>query len=80
MENPRDIKLIDFGIAKIYKSQEKMMTPVGTYYKRAPEISEKIIYGKEIDIWSCGLILAEMLSFIPITSKKYYIFKNNKIN
>lgn len=34
-----DIKLIDFGVAKIFKKKESnMMTPTGNFRYRAPEV------------------------------------------
>lgn len=52
-----EIKLIDFGVAKIFgKQSTEMMTPTGHPEYRAPEIGEKMFYDEKIDIYGIGLI------------------------
>lgn len=57
------IKIIDFGLAKDFGSMEEnifttthMMTPLGNYDFRAPEL-KKGVYNEKVDIWSAGIIL-----------------------
>lgn len=60
-----DLKICDFGLARVKDSQ--MTGYVATRYYRAPEIMltwQK--YDVEVDIWSVGCILAEMLSGKPL--------------
>lgn len=55
------IKLTDFGLAKILKDNEKAFTICGTYKYIAPEILLNRGYKKEVDWWSLGCVLFQML-------------------
>lgn len=60
-----DLKICDFGLARVKDAQ--MTGYVSTRYYRAPEIMltwQK--YDVEVDIWSAGCILAEMLLGKPL--------------
>ena len=65
-----DVKICDFGLARIVDADES--TPyytsyVATRWYRAPEIIlEKGRYSKAIDVWSAGCILAEILGRTPL--------------
>ncbi|KAG2414454.1 mitogen-activated protein kinase sty1 [Aspergillus terreus] len=67
-----DLKICDFGLARV---QEPRMTGyVSTRYYRAPEIMLTWQrYGVEVDIWSAGCILAEMLRGVPLFPGKDHI-------
>ena len=57
-----EIKLIDFGCAKIFsKSKKNFEDTVGTLLYCSPEVL-KNYYSKECDIWSCGVIMYALLS------------------
>ena len=60
-----DLKICDFGLARL---QDPQMTGyVSTRYYRAPEIMltwQK--YDTEVDLWSVGCILAEMIEGKPL--------------
>ncbi len=56
-ENPNEdsnIKVSDFGLSKVIDS--KLMIPCGTPGYVAPEVLTQKPYGKEVDIWSIGVI------------------------
>jgi len=55
------IKLIDFGMSKIYNDKEEMNEYVGTAYYISPEVLEGK-YDEKCDIWSAGVILYLLLS------------------
>lgn len=56
------VKLIDFGIAKkLTKERPKTFTMVGTPHYMAPEIMRGKGYSTEVDVWSLGVILYELV-------------------
>jgi len=53
-----DIKLADFGIARILAStREKASTFIGTPYYLAPELVDSKPYAVAVDIWSLGVLI-----------------------
>jgi calcium-dependent protein kinase len=61
------IKLIDFGAANFYSSDEKegkLTLKVGTPYYIAPEVIKKN-YDNKCDLWSCGVIMYILLCGYP---------------
>ncbi|XP_029282157.1 LOW QUALITY PROTEIN: serine/threonine-protein kinase PAK 6-like [Cottoperca gobio] len=72
------ITLSDFGFcAQISKDVQKRKSLVGTPYWMAPEVISKTPYGTEVDIWSLGIMVVEMVdgeppyfSDTPITAMK----------
>ena len=61
MDKYGHIKLTDFGLARILKDNEKAFTICGTYKYIAPEILLNRGYKKEVDWWSLGCVLFQML-------------------
>eukprot|EP00298_Acanthocystis_sp_HF-20_P011592 c19464_g2_i1.p1 GENE.c19464_g2_i1~~c19464_g2_i1.p1 ORF type:complete len:323 (+),score=114.45 c19464_g2_i1:14-982(+) len=61
------IKLIDFGCSAKIDPNVPMTAVLGTPVFVAPEILRKLErgYGKEVDIWSCGVIMYVMLCGFP---------------
>ena len=51
-----DIKIIDFGTARIFDKNRKPQSIVGSSYYIAPEVLRQK-YNKECDLWSVGVIL-----------------------
>ncbi|KAI0977728.1 hypothetical protein GJ496_007355 [Pomphorhynchus laevis] len=70
LNNKGQIKLADFGLARLYCSgnrQRPYTNKVITLWYRPPELllgEER--YGPYVDIWSCGCILAEFFTRKPI--------------
>lgn len=58
------IKVIDFGMSKIFHSKENMSERVGTAYYISPEVI-KGVYDEKCDIWSAGVILYVLLCGYP---------------
>lgn len=56
------VKIMDFGLSKIMGPQERVADGFGTLSFVAPEVLIRQPYGKQIDIWSLGVILYFMLS------------------
>jgi serine/threonine protein kinase len=61
MDKYGHIKLTDFGLAKILKDNEKAFTICGTFKYIAPEILLNRGYKKEVDWWSLGCVIFQML-------------------
>lgn len=70
MNNKGQIKLADFGLARLYNADDKTRpytNKVITLWYRPPELllgEER--YGPPIDVWSCGCILGELFTKKPI--------------
>jgi serine/threonine-protein kinase Chk2 len=73
IEDGIKVKISDFGLAKIVGEREMMTTLCGTPLYVAPEIIRGTFdsqykekgYGKEVDVWSLGVILYVLLSGVP---------------
>ncbi|XP_071324018.1 cyclin-dependent kinase 12 isoform X1 [Trachinotus anak] len=69
LNNRGQIKLADFGLARLYNSEESRpyTNKVITLWYRPPELllgEER--YSPAIDVWSCGCILGELFKKKPI--------------
>jgi len=62
-----EVKMADFGSAKVLDADHVSMSYICSRYYRAPELlMGSTNYSTKIDIWSAGCILAEMLMGKPI--------------
>jgi ribosomal protein S6 kinase alpha-5 len=58
-----EIKIVDFGFARLKPEKESMKTPCFTLHYAAPEVLKQAIgqddvgYDSSCDIWSLGVIL-----------------------
>ncbi|KAI3389678.1 hypothetical protein SNEBB_008936 [Seison nebaliae] len=56
------LKIADFGLARIYSAEMPLTALVITLWYRPPEVLLNASYGSAVDVWSCGCIIAEMIS------------------
>lgn len=65
------IKLIDFGLCKKLTEKNEKFSVCGSLEYIAPEVIFDKKYGKEVDFWSLGVIIYEMLcGFLPFKVKE----------
>jgi cyclin-dependent kinase 6 len=62
IKNNGNVKLTDFGLARIYDFNSLLTTTVVTLWYRAPEVLLGTTYATPVDVWSAGCILAELTS------------------
>ena len=59
------IKLADFGLARRIKldgADSLLQTHVGTPYYKAPEVYHQLGYSDNVDLWSLGIMLFQMVA------------------
>lgn len=60
------IKLADLGLSVfLSESESSRKTACGSLFWISPEISQGILYSKEVDIWSYGCFAYELLTGRP---------------
>ncbi len=66
-----NIKLIDFGLSRVVLPNQVLMEQCGTLAYVAPEVLLKHGYGKEVDLWSVGVVMHLMLrGRLPFDSRE----------
>ncbi|KAH3701133.1 cyclin-dependent kinase 4-like [Dreissena polymorpha] len=60
------LKLADFGLARVYAFQMALTQVVVTLWYRAPEVILQAQYATPVDMWSVGCILAELFNRKPV--------------
>lgn len=57
-----EIKIMDFGLSKMMHHDEKVADGFGTLSFVAPEVLIRKPYNKQVDVWSLGVIIYNLLS------------------
>ncbi|CAG0889577.1 unnamed protein product [Darwinula stevensoni] len=60
------LKLADFGKARVYDFHMMLTPVVTTLWYRAPEVLLNSPYASPVDMWSCGCIFAELFRRKPL--------------
>ena len=58
-----NIKIGDFGVAKILDENNFANTLIGTPYYMSPELCEELPYNEKSDVWALGCILYELCTY-----------------
>ncbi|XP_029912880.1 cyclin-dependent kinase 6 [Myripristis murdjan] len=60
------VKIADFGLARIYTFNIALTPGVVTLWYRAPEVLLNCVYMSSVDMWSAGCIFAELFLLRPL--------------
>lgn len=73
------VKIADFGLARIYRDAMALTSVVVTLWYRAPEVLLHSSYATAVDIWSVGCIMAELYNRKPLFEGKSDVDQLHKI-
>ena len=74
-----NVKLTDFGLARIYEFYTLLTSVVVTLWYRSPEVLMGLPYATPVDIWSCGCIFAELFLRKPLFPGNYEMDQLQKV-
>lgn len=84
LDDNYNIKVTDFGFARVIEPNEKLFDLCGTPGYLSPELlfasmnEDAEGYGKEVDLWACGVIMYTLLvGFPPFWHRKQMIMLRN---
>jgi cyclin-dependent kinase 6 len=66
LSNSGQIKIADFGLARIYSFNMALTSIVVTLWYRPPEVLLQSSYATPVDLWSVGCIIAELFNLKPL--------------
>lgn len=78
-DDPRAVKLIDFGLAVqlpraddgLVAAGTRLFDPAGTLSYRAPELTRAGYLGPPVDVWSLGIVLFSLVAgFFPLSEAR----------
>lgn len=74
-----NVKLTDFGLARIYEFYTLLTSVVVTLWYRSPEVLMGLPYATPVDIWSCGCIFAELFLRKPLFPGQFEMDQLQKV-
>ncbi len=79
-----EVKLVDFGAAKMFSAHKRMSGIIGTTYYCSPEVIDNL-YREECDEWACGILMYILLTGYPpfdgdFEEEIFDKIKNKKVN
>ncbi|XP_054860949.1 cyclin-dependent kinase 4 isoform X2 [Amphiprion ocellaris] len=66
VSNRGEVKIADFGLARIHTFNMALTPGVVTLWYRAPEVLLNSVYMSSVDMWSVGCIFAELFLLRPL--------------
>lgn len=73
------VKIADFGLARVFSNAMALTSVVVTLWYRSPEVLLQSSYSTPVDIWSIGCIMAELYNRKPLFEGKSDVDQLHKI-